>query len=761
MEPVPQRVGVGALLDDLVMNSSNQNSTTSGLPTTSIQLSSGTPDPLQNWLQTVLKLRSELIFDTRTEGNNTFVVIEDSVRSKYFQVGIAEFEFIASLDGIRSTADIVAELHENGHDSIGQEQSVKICQWLMQSNLIISESMDPTARLKTQVGSLEHQALLSKINPISFKINLFNPNNLLSALQPWFDWLFSKWFFVLWVAAAIWAFQIAVTQWTKLAAASQGILSGTSWISLLAFWLLLKVIHEFAHGIACKRYGGEVPESGVLMLLFTPMAFVNVTSMWRFPSRWQRIIVAAAGMYVELFVSFIALIAWANTTGLTADIAYNVFLMASVTTILFNANPLMRFDGYFILSDLVKIPNLYTKGTGWFGDRLKHLFLGTEKTHNLFAPQESRVVKTYGSLAFFWKTSISIGLIIAASVMFNGVGLILGALGVVLWFVLPLMKQFKLHFANDSKKPINRGRALMSCACLTLLMAAMFWGLKGPATKSAPALVQFAQETILRSSANGFVDEILIQSGQDVVQGQPLLRLRNEDLTLEVTELEDEIKSTTIQQRIYRQENEFALASVESEKLNGLKKQLIEKREQAEGLMVRSPLKGFVFARNLQQRIGSFVKRGDELLTVAKRDTKEIVVSVDQRDFESIQLSQQRPLRIVLPGMGIFESKFARIDPRASSTPAHPTLCANAGGPLPIKHAPQGTSASPDQSMVLLSPRFDVLVSLDEATSESLHSGQRGRAFFSAATQSLGSYLYLATSDWLRSKIDQATLTAP
>lgn len=721
----------------------------------------GAIDPKDQWLQATLKLRSELKFDTRTEDDDTFVVIEDPVRSKFFQVGVAEFEFIASLDGVKNTAEVIADLHDNGHDAINEGRAVKISQWLVQSNLIISQSMDATNRIKTQAGALKNQALLAKVNPISFKVNLFNPDDLLTAAQRWFDWLFSKWFLLLWIITAGWALQIAVTQWTKLCLASQGILSGTSWISLLVFWLLLKIVHEFAHGVACKRYGGEVPEAGVLMLLFTPMAFVNVTSMWRFSSRWQRIIVAAAGMYVELFVSFVALIVWANSAGLTADIAYNVFLMASVTTILFNANPLMRFDGYFILSDLLKVPNLYTKGTGWFGDRLKHVFLGTEKTQNLFPPQESRVVKVYGSMAFFWKISISVGLIIAASVMFNGAGLILGAVGVVLWFGLPMVKQYKLHFSTDSRKPINQQRAAISCVTASLAMAALFWVLKAPPTKSAPAVVQFAQETILRSAANGFVDEILVRSGQDVVQGQPLLRLRNEDLTLELDALIGEIESTTIQQRIHRQQNELALASVESEKLAGLKKQLVERKEQAAGLIVRSPINGFVFGRNLHQMVGSFVNHGDQLMTVAKRATKEIVVSVDQRDFESIQLSQNKPLRIVLPGIGVFESTIARIDPRATITPTHPSLCANAGGPLPLKPAPRSSNGDPDQSMVLLSPRFDVLVSLGDTQSQSLHSGQRGRVFFSARSQSLGSYIYLAASDWLRSKIDQAMLVAP
>lgn len=730
-------------------------------PITNPTLSPATPDPQQQWLEATLKLRTELKFDTRREGENTFVVVEDPVRSKYFQIGTTEYEFLAALDGQRSTADILSTINADGQTKISPEQAVTISQWLVQSNLIISDTMDATNRIKTQLKAVNSQAWMNKINPISFKVTLFNPNHLLSAAHRWFDWLFSKWFFTLWIAVCLWALKIGYSQWPELKDASHGILSGTSWISLLVFWLLLKVVHEFAHGISCKRYGGEVPEAGVLFLLFTPMAFVNVTSMWRFSNRWQRIVVAAAGMYVELFISFIALIVWSNANGLTADIAYNVFLMSSITTVLFNANPLMRFDGYFILSDLVNIPNLYTKGTGWFGDRVKHVLLGTAKTPNLFAAHESRIVKCYGSLAFFWKISISIGLIIASSVMFNGVGLILGALGVVLWFGIPLMKQYQMHCGADARKPLNRGRTLLSGVFAGLIVAALFWILKAPATKSAPALVRFADETLLRSAADGFVDEVLIQSGDTVTQGQPLLRLRNDELTLELDSLTDEVEAVTIQQRIHRQQKELVLASVEAEKLAGLKKQLAEKQEQSQGLIVRSPLTGFAWRRNLNHLRGSFVQRGDELLTVAKRDTKELLVSVDQRDFESIQLNQNQPLRIVLPGVETFASTIERVDPRASNMPVHRSLCADAGGPLPLKPAPRNSHSDPDESMVLLSPRFDVLVSLDAPMGQRLKSGQRGRAFFSAPAQSLGSYMFIAVEQWLKTKIEQATLAAP
>ena len=210
---------------------------------------------------------------------------------------------------------------------------------------------------------------------------------------------------------------------------------------MLVIWAVLKVVHEMAHGIACKRYGGTVSDAGVLLLLFTPMAFVNVTSSWRFSNRWHRIVVAAAGMYIELFISFIAIIIWARSSGgVMADVCYNIFIMSSVTTILFNANPLMRFDGYYILADSLGIANMYTKGTKLFGDMLRSWFFGVPRTPNLCPPHEKRVALAYGILAFFWKITISLSLIIGASVLFHGLGKLLGIIGVFMFFGMPIMQ---------------------------------------------------------------------------------------------------------------------------------------------------------------------------------------------------------------------------------------------------------------------------------------------------------------------------------
>ncbi len=725
-----------------------------------MMMPSAPPSPNDQWLASTLSLRTELKFDTRSENGKPFVVVEDPVRSKYFQVGLEEYDFIASIDGKKSASQIVEELGRLNENSVSSEQAVTICKWLVQSNLVKSEALDTSTRLGNQASAIDKQKMMGWLNPISFKVSLFNPNQILSACQGPFSWLFSRWFLVAWLITGGVAMNILFNRWDDLGQASAGILSGNSWISLLVFWLVLKIIHEFAHGLACKKYGGEVPEAGVLFLLFTPMAFVNVTSMWRFSSRWHRIVVAAAGMYVELFISFVALIVWSRSDVMIADMAYNVFLMASITTILFNANPLMRFDGYFILSDLLNVPNLYPKGTRWFGDRFRALFFGTPKTTGLFAAEEAAIARIYGTMAWFWKWSISIGLIIGASVMFDGAGLLLGIVGAVLWVGLPVFKQFTSLFGANAQVPYSKRRTAISCLAVATGLACLFFVLKAPATKSAPAIVQFSDETVIRAAADGFVDEILVVSGQHVEKGQQLVRMHNDDLDTEINQMVADLETAKIQSRIHRQDGDLSLASVEMEKVEGLETQLSEKRAQRDALVICSPINGRVFQRNLSDISGSFINRGDAVMSVAAQDTKEIVVSVDQRDLESIKSNVGHEVSVLLPGRPVFRSSIERVDPRATDQTTEPRLCANSGGPLPVKPNPNAQPGDDSEgSFVLLSPRFDAYVSLDRSVGSQIHAGQRCQVFFSATEQSLGSYFFLATSEWLKNKIELAVET--
>ncbi len=716
-------------------------------------------DAEAHWLASVIKLRPELRTDMRNEHQGLFIVIEDPVRNKFYSVGRKEYRFLASLNGIATVEEIVKAW--SGDEPIDEKAAVKICQWAVQSNLIVGDQMDATARVEKQAQAMDRQKMMAKFNPISIKFKLFNPNRLFGRLAPLFSWFFTPSFFAVWCIVGIWGLSCAVGDWERLTSASVGILSDLRWVWLLIVWAVLKVIHEMAHGLACRRYGGEVNEAGILLLLFTPMAYVNVTTSWRFPNRWHRVVVAAAGMYIELFIAFIALIVWSGSPdGVISDICYNVFFMSSITTILFNANPLMRFDGYYILADSIAITNLYTKGTKLFGDSLKSWFFGVPLTPNICSRSEFKWVATYGVLAFFWKITISLGLIIGASVLFYGLGKILAAIGIALFFCIPIWTQFtQLYGDNASVRPSSK-RVALSFSLVSVVLFSLFYVIKAPATKSAAAIVQFKDETLIRAESEGFIDRINVSDGDAVTKGQTLIVLTNPQIDLEIEKLQHESEAAKVKSRKFQQEGELAMHQAEMEKLAGLRKQLAEKRAQANALRVTAPFDGFVFHRDLSSKKGSFAKLGDTLLSMAEQKTKEVVVAIEQRDWESLKGKSGNAMRVAMKSLPVFQATINRIDGRASDVPKHPSLCANAGGPLPIKSVTADSKQNQDANFLLLTPHFNVDLELSPEVSSRLMSGQRGRAFFATKSESLGQYMFVAVEQWLKEKIEMATQTA-
>jgi putative peptide zinc metalloprotease protein len=718
-------------------------------------------------MASVYRLRNNLRFQARFENGKRFVLIEDPVRGKFFRVGVEEYRFIALVDGELTNEQVMKRVNDlirsealEDKDSesspLDRETASGVCQWLMRSNLVTCGEVDGAKRLNLQAEHLRKMQTIALLNPISFKISLFNPNRLLQRFQSSCQWLFSVWFLALWVITGLYSISVLAENWDRAYASSVGVFSADSWLWLLITWFVLKVIHEAAHGIACRRYGGEVPEAGVLLLLFTPMAYVNVTSMWRFSNRWHRMVVSAAGMYVELFVAFIAIIVWAKSSGLVASTAYSVVIMASVTTILFNANPLMRFDGYFLLSDWLAIPNLYGKGTSWFGDLVKWALFGV-RFENQSSDDEKLAVMIYGTMAFFWKISISVGLIIAASVLFQGAGLVMSAVGVVLWFGLPLIKQIEMLCGKSATKPLNKTHSAVSAALLAGLLLLGFNFFRAPATKSAPALVRFCGESTVRSLADGFVKEIFVTEGQTVSAGEALLVLENPALTNQLLELERLLGESKIQTRIFQQQGDHASAQAESQKSDQIAAQIFEKRSETEQLIVKSPADGVIVQRNLANQVGSFAVRGDELLTVARLARKEVVVSVDQRDYDASEWKPGKSIRLIFPGRRLVTAKLVSVDPRASVEPKYPSLSAVAGGSLPVKAVSESRGQN-GSGLELLSPRFDAVVEIPSEAIASIPAGRRGKAFFSVADQSFGSYLYLGACHWLESSVEAATL---
>ena len=237
-----------------------------------------------------------------------------------------------------------------------------------------------------------------------YKIPLIDPDAFLDRTQWIFGRLFSKAGLVFWMGLMALTLWKCWGQFGAMVGETGTLLELANVPVLYVALVILKVIHEFGHAYACKKFGGEVPEMGMVFIVGAPCAYVDASASWKFGSRWQRIIVGFGGMFVESIVAAVFALVWVSTQpGFLHDIAVNVLVLASLVTVLFNINPLMRFDGYYIFGDLVGLPNLASRSTRFIRTRLKWLLLGLEVQGQELDHSERALYWIYGILASLYR----------------------------------------------------------------------------------------------------------------------------------------------------------------------------------------------------------------------------------------------------------------------------------------------------------------------------------------------------------------------
>ena len=707
------------------------------------------------WLDCCPTLRNELNIELRQSSDRLVAVIEDPVRSRFFQIGYREYQFIMLLDGKRTVSETVEVMKkQRGAEEFNIELATKICHWLSSIHLLDTPTPSRTQNLRKAAQARAIQSKFALLNPISFRINLLNPDRILSKITPFAKHLFSGWMFCVWLLLGGYAWSIIVGDYDRFCGSSVGFWAVDRWFWLIVIWAFLKVLHETAHGVACQKYGGEVPEAGVLLILFAPLAFVNVTSSWRFSDRRQRMVVSAAGMYVELLVAFIAVIVWAQASSpWLSDLCYQIVIMAGISTLLFNANPLLRFDGYYLLSDVLGIVNLYGKGSAWFGDRIRHFTFGFPLDHTICGQQELHYVATYGLCSFFWRILLALSLLLVASTLLGGMGLILALTGGIFWIWFPLIGFLRKISAAAKTSPIKRLRfSCVSAGFLTMLLIC-FYGIKAPEISSAPAIVQFHDERIIRAAASGFIRDLKVENGQLVSHGQRLLVIDNPELNLELESLRQAREIAKIQARIHGQKNEISLQQAEFANIKSLDEQISEMEAKVAQLQILAPFDGVVFRRGLADLQGSYVKQGDVLMHFADPSKKQILISIDEQQFNAVEINIHAPVRFLFHGVNVVQSNIHSLEPQATDIPIDTSMIAPSGGPLAVQQSGVRDQGLSEDEFRLVRPQFVGRTELQPTTSKQLKAGQLGTAFLYGRRVSLGGYFVLHFKNWIQTTL--------
>ena len=611
-------------------------------------------------------------------------VLEDRVSRKMHRFNPVAYYVIGLLDGRRSVQEIWDHACERfGDDAPTQDEVIRLLGQLHSAEVLQSEAMPDLAELARRARKGRKKTWLQNLlSPLAIRIPLLDPDRALERWLPWYRPWFGWFGMLVWCAVVGAAAVQAAAHWTELTEdVASRVLAPENLLLLWLVFPLVKLLHELGHACAVKAWGGEVHEMGIMLLVLMPIPYVDASAASAFREPQRRVVVGAAGMIVELFLASLAMFLWVSLEpGLTRAVLYNVMLIAGISTVVFNANPLLRYDGYYILADLVQIPNLRLRANQYLGQLVETRLFGVGNVETTAAEDERAWLAFYSVTSFLYRTFVmcAIAMFIAAEYLIVGVVLALWVLATSI--VLPLLKglgYLLMHPRLRRRRP--RALAVTGGALAALYLA--FFVLPVPLWSTADGVIALPEESHLRAGADGFVKRVAAAPGSMVKRGTPLVETEDPLLRLKVRMLEAQLRLLEARAAAQRIESRVKWA-LTLEEIAALRAELEQARRRSTELDIVAAASGtFVLTRAAADLPERFLRRGEPVGYVLPSKTATARVLVSQDD---VDLVRSRTARVEVKIAGrlydSFEAAIKREVPAASNRVSNLALSSVGGG---------------------------------------------------------------------------------
>ncbi len=364
-----------------------------------------------------IRKRPDLTAKRHRYQGRSYWIVKEPVNLQYYRFEEEEFAILNMLDGKSSLDDIAAKFEAQfPPQTIKVEELQSFIGMLHRSSLIISGTPGQGEQLKKRRDERKNKERLALFsNILSMRFKGIDPDRFMNKSYPYVRWFFTKTCLLLCCFLALSALTLVLVQFEEFQTrlpSFHTFFDSENWLWLGLVLSVTKIIHEFGHGFSCKHFGGECHEMGIMFLVLTPCLYCNVSDSWMLPSRFHRAAIGAAGMYVEIVLASICtFLWWFSNPGPLNYVCLNIMFVSSVSTIMFNANPLLRYDGYYILSDLMEIPNLRQKASSILNRKMGAWFLGLEQPEDPFLPKRNHLffaIFTIASALYRWVIVLSI-----------------------------------------------------------------------------------------------------------------------------------------------------------------------------------------------------------------------------------------------------------------------------------------------------------------------------------------------------------------
>jgi putative peptide zinc metalloprotease protein len=625
-------------------------------------------------------------------------VLQDRSSERFHRFSPAAFSFIGLMDGQRSVQEVWdLSCSRLGDGAPTQPEVVQLLVQLHAADALQCNISPDTAELLDRYEKQQQRRWQQRfMNFFAWQFPLLDPERFLQQFSSLVHPLFSWWGGLLWCLLVLPAVLVGAGHWTDLTA--NLIDRVTTPQNLVLLWFLfpvIKILHEFGHAFAVKVFGGEVHEMGLMLLVLSPVPYVNASASTAFSSKWQRAIVGAAGMIVELLLAAIALYVWVSVEpGTVRTLAYNTILIAGISTVIFNANPLLRFDGYYMLADFLEIPNLRQRANSYVAYLCERYLFGRDEPQVPRAtPGEQAWFVTYALSSFLYRIAVVAAILLYLTDQLFALGVLFAVLTLVTWLVLPVGKALNYLFTSPRIRRV-RGRALTVSLALTTAVVMVLAFIPAPFRTRAEGVVWIPDEAIVRAEVDGFVEQVTAPPGATVQPGELLMTCHDFAVETAVKVLDAQLREIKARIREQNVEN-LVKAKILEEEQHYIEERLDRARERQTELAIRSKTGGTFVLPKADDLPGRFVKRGDVLAYVVDLSSITVRTVVDQNDIDLIR-HDMRGVQVRLaerPAQPI-TAMVKRLVPAASEELPSPALGSDGGGQVPIDpHDSKGQKA--------------------------------------------------------------------
>jgi putative peptide zinc metalloprotease protein len=600
----------------------------------------------QSW-HSVAELKPRLLPGARVHRHlyrgQVWYVVQDQAGGKYHRFTPSAHAMIARMDGAATVQALWDQACRDAPEDIPtQSEVVELLVQLHAADLLQADIPPDAATLFDRYKKRRDQTWKQWLmNPMALKLPLIDPDAFLGRWVGRLAWLFGWRGAALWLAVVVPAAILAAQHASDLGANPlDHILSAKNVLLMALVFPFVKALHELGHGFATRVWGGRVHEMGVMFLVFAPLPYVEASAASAFPSKYRRAVVGAAGMLVEVVLAALAFYVWlAVEPGLVRALAFNVMLIAGVSTLIVNGNPLLRYDAYYIFTDLIEMPNLGQRGQKYLTYLWDRYVFGSREAET---PEENAAEKRwlvgYTILSWCYRVLITVSIILFIAGEFFIFGVLLAVWGAVQLFGMPVWKAAR-HVLNSPTLHRRRARAIRLSAALLATAAFLLAVVPLPARTLAEGVVWLPDQSLVRAGGNGLFQRWLADPGSVVTRGTPVLSLDDPLLAAELAVAQAKVDEAVARYRI-EQFVGTVKAEISRQQLEQEQRVLARVAERYGKLVVRAEADGALIAPKPQDMAGQFFKKGELLGYVLDRRQliARVVVTQDNIDLVRTRL---------------------------------------------------------------------------------------------------------------------------